>query len=135
MIIICSFMKKKENYFSLTDRLRSFRFAFRGILDLLKDEHNFRIHITLLLLVIAAGIFLHITDTEWLIIILVSALVLVSESFNSSIEHLADTINPEEDERIRKVKDIAAAAVLITAVAAVLAGAIIFMPYLLKIFV
>jgi len=134
MILICSFMKKKENNFNLTDRLRSFRFAFRGILDLIKDEHNFRIHITVLLIVIVAGILLQISVPEWLVIILVSSLVLISESFNSSIEHLADLLKPEEDERIRKVKDIAAAAVLISAVTAVITGFIIFIPYLIKIF-
>ncbi|HUX94101.1 MAG TPA: diacylglycerol kinase family protein [Bacteroidales bacterium] len=127
-------MKKKENNFNLTDRLRSFRFAFRGILDLIKDEHNFRIHITVLLIVIVAGILLQISVPEWLVIILVSSLVLISESFNSSIEHLADLLKPEEDERIRKVKDIAAAAVLISAVTAVITGFIIFIPYLIKIF-
>lgn len=125
---------KKENNFSLTDRFRSFRFAFRGILDVLKYEHNFRIHITILLLVIAAGISLKISEYEWLIIIIVSALVLISECLNSSIEHLADAIKPDEDERIRKVKDIAAAAVLISAIAAAVTGAIIFIPYLLELF-
>ncbi len=125
---------KKENNFSLTDRFRSFRFAFRGILDVLKYEHNFRIHITILLLVIAAGISLKISEYEWLIIIIVSALVLISECLNSSIEHLADAIKPDEDERIRKVKDIAAAAVLISAIAAAVTGAIIFTPYLLELF-
>ena len=133
MIIICSFMEKKENKFSLADRLRSFSYAFRGIRDILKEEHNFRIHMIVLLIVIAAGFLLHISAGEWLVITIASAMVLISEGFNSSIEHLADIIKPEEDDRIRKVKDIAAAAVLISAIAAAIAGLIIFAPYLLRI--
>jgi diacylglycerol kinase (ATP) len=125
-------MKAKGRKFSFADRLRSFRYAFRGIFELISMEHNFRIHLVVLIIVIAAGIIFRIELTSWFAIILVSALVLVSESFNTSVEKLADVINPEPDERIRKAKDIAAAAVLISAIAAVITGLLIFGPHLLK---
>jgi diacylglycerol kinase len=125
-------MKAKGRKFSFADRLRSFRYAFRGIFELISMEHNFRIHLLVLIIVIAAGIMFRIELTSWFAIILVSALVLVSESFNTSVEKLADVINPEPDERIRKAKDIAAAAVLISAIAAVITGLLIFGQHLLK---
>ncbi len=127
-------MKAKGRKFSFGDRLQSFRYAFRGITELIRGEHNFRIHLAVLVIVIAAGFFFSISSTSWLTIILVSALVLVSESFNTSVEKLADIINPEPDERIRKAKDIAAAAVLISVIAAVIAGLLIFVPHLKKLF-
>ena len=125
-------MESKGKKFSFADRLRSFRYAFRGIIELIIGEHNFRIHLVILIIIIAAGIIFRIELTSWFAIILVSALVLVSESFNTSVEKLADVINPEPDERIRKAKDIAAAAVLISAIAAVITGLLIFGPHLLK---
>jgi diacylglycerol kinase len=132
--IIFSPMKTRRRKFSPADRLRSFRYAFRGIIDLILEEHNFRIHLVVLIIIIAAGIFFRISLTSWFAIIFVSALVLVCESFNSSIEMLADAINPEADERIRKAKDIAAAAVLISAIAAVITGLLIFAPHIMKLF-
>jgi len=128
-------MKAGGRKFSIADRLRSFRYAFRGITELIREEHNFRIHLAVLIIVIASGIFFRISLSSWVTIIFVSALVLVSECINTSIEKLADAINPEPDERIRKAKDIAAAAVLISAIAAVITGLLIFAPYLLRLFV
>lgn len=127
-------MKDTRRKFSLADRIHSFRYAFRGIKYLLVEEHNFRIHLVVLLLVIVAGIMIGISLSDWLAIIFVSVLVLVSEGFNSSIEKLSDAVNPEADERIRMAKDIAASAVLISAVAAIITGLFVFAPYLLKFF-
>ena len=125
---------KKGDKFNPADRLKSFRYAFRGIMDLMHDEHNFRIHLAVLTVAIVSGFLFGITFTEWLAVIFVAALVLVSESFNTAIENLADIISPEADERIRKIKDIAAAAVFFSAVIAVITGIIIFLPYLIKLF-
>ncbi len=127
-------MIKAKRKFSLADRLRSFRYAYNGIKGLIADEHNFRIHLAALLLIIAAGILVGITTSDWLAIIFVSALVLVSESFNSSIESISDAVNPDLDERLRKAKDIAAAAVLISALAAIITGLMVFIPHLINLF-
>jgi diacylglycerol kinase (ATP) len=127
-------MNDRGKNFSLSDRLRSFRYAFNGIIELIRHEHNFRIHLVILLAVILAGIILGISLTEWMAILVVSTLVLVSESFNTSIERLSDSVSPGTNEKIRIAKDIAAAAVLISALAAVITGIIIFVPELLKIF-
>ena len=127
-------MKEKRKKFSLFDRLESFRYAFRGILALIRYEHNFRIHLVILTAVILAGLFFRISVTDWLAIVFVSALVLVSESLNSSVEYLSDALRPEPDERIRNAKDIAAASVLIAAISSIITGLIIFVPEFKKLF-
>jgi diacylglycerol kinase (ATP) len=127
-------MNDSRKKFSLSERMRSFSYAFRGILVLVKSGHNFRIHLVILLTVIIAGIAFNILLTDWLWILVVSALVLVSEAFNSAIEFLSDAVTGGMDERIRNAKDTAAAAVLISATAAIITGLIIFIPELLKLF-
>ena len=122
-------MNKKP--FSIRKRLESFRHAFRGIARVVKEEHNFRIHLVIAFLAIAAGFLLNISPAEWLIIILISGLVLVSEILNSAIEQVCDIIIPGEDPRIKNIKDIMAAAVLISSILAVIIGLIIFLPRIL----
>jgi len=123
-------MDEKEKPFSLTKRLMSFRYAFRGITQLVKEEPNFRIHIVVAALVIIAGFLLRISSAEWLIILLTIGFVLAAESLNSAIEKLCDVVSPEVDERIKKIKDMLAATVLITAIIAVIIGLVIFLPYI-----
>ena len=127
-------MNDRDKKFSLFERLRSFRYAFNGIIDLIRYEHNFRIHLFVLLTVILAGVIFRISLTEWMAILFVSALVLISESFNSSLEHLSDAVSPGTNEKIRRAKDVAAAAVLISVIAAILTGLIIFIPKSLSLF-
>ena len=121
---------KTGRRFSISERISSFRHALKGIEDLVQSEHNFRIHLAVLILVIAAGILLGISASEWIAVILVSAIVLITEAINSSLENLADFVSEDENEKIRKTKDMAAAAVLFAATAAVITGLIIFLPYL-----
>lgn len=125
-------MREMEKRSRLTERLNSFRYAFNGIYDLLRYGHNFRIHLVILIAVIPAGVILRISSTEWMAIVFVSALVLVSESLNTSLEHLSDAVSGESDERIRRAKDVAAAAVLISALAALITGLMIFVPELIE---
>jgi diacylglycerol kinase len=122
--------QRKE--FRLKERLKSFRAAFNGIADLLMHEHNARIHLFILILVIIAGILFRISETEWLAILFVSGLVFASECFNTAVESLSDLITDEQNENVRKAKDVAAAGVLISAAVSVIAGLIIFMPEFLK---
>jgi diacylglycerol kinase len=125
----------KENQnrkFSLTERSESFRNALRGTWTLLKYEHNARIHLFILVVVIIAGILLDISGSDWMAILFVSGLVFASECFNTAIEYLSDQITGEQNENIRKAKDVAAAGVLISAIISVLTGAIIFLPEIFR---
>jgi len=121
---------QKKN-FSLTSRLKSFRPAFHGIGTLLKYEHNTRIYLFILIIVIVAGILLQISATDWLAILFVSGLVFASECFNTAVEYLSDMITDERNENIRRAKDVAAAGVLISSGVSVITGLIIFIPELL----
>ncbi|HDZ42228.1 MAG TPA: diacylglycerol kinase family protein [Bacteroidetes bacterium] len=127
-------MDEKEKSISLKKRFMSFSHAFRGLGQLVKNEPNFRIHLVITALVLVAGIILHIPAAEWLIIILTIGFVLVAESLNSAVEKLCDLVSPGEDRRIKNIKDMLAAAVLISALVAVIIGLVIFLPCILDLF-
>jgi diacylglycerol kinase (ATP) len=114
--------------FSMTARLKSFKSAFAGMGALIKYEHNARIHLFILIMVIVAGIMLRITLPDWMVILLASGMVFVSECFNTAVEYLSNVVSPEYNEKIKTVKDIAAAGVLISAVISIIIGIIVFLP-------
>lgn len=112
----------------------SFQYAFSGMADMLRQEPNARIHCIITVLVVAAGFFFRISATEWICIAFAIGLVISAEAFNTAIERLADVVQPDQDERIRDVKDLAAAAVLLCALAAAAVGVIIFLPKVIALF-
>lgn len=114
--------------FSIKDRIKSFKYAFNGLKIMILEEHNIRIHIVVAVLVIVLGAIVKLSIPEWLIITLTITIVITLEIINSSIENLADIISPEWNIKIRKVKDLCAAAVLIAGLASVIVGALIFIP-------
>lgn len=85
-------------------------------------------------LVTIAGFYFQISKTEWLVQILTCACVLTAEGLNTAVEALANFVHPDYDRRIGIVKDIAAGAVFIMAMASVVIGLIIYLPYLLPSF-
>ncbi len=107
---------------------RSFSCAFDGILVVIRGQRNFRIHLTFTLLVIIAGYAFGISAGEWCIILLAIGLVLAMEALNTAVEKLVDFVSPEFHAKAGEVKDIAAGGVLITAIAAILVGLVIFIP-------
>ena len=114
--------------------LRSLGFAGSGLVQLLKHERNFQLHVVAFIGVCAAGIFFGITRLEWLVILLISAFVMGLEAMNTAIEKLCDLYSSETNAGIKKIKDIAAAAVLICALVAVSIGVVVFLPYVQKLF-
>jgi diacylglycerol kinase (ATP) len=108
--------------------IKSFRHAFNGISVLFRRERNARIHLAVFCCVVATGFFFCLTAIEWLIIIIASGTVLATEAINTSIEILSNVVSPEHHPQIKLVKDIAAGAVLLTAIAAAIAGFIVFLP-------
>jgi diacylglycerol kinase len=122
----------KSDKFSIKSRFGSFRFALNGLLSLFKYEHNSRIYLLAAIIAVIMGIFLKLDHYEWSLLILVIGLVFLSELLNSSLESLADLINPEWNELIMKAKDYGAAAVLISAIVAIVVGGLIFIPKLLN---
>jgi diacylglycerol kinase len=108
---------------------RSLGFALNGLLQLIRYERNFQIHVAAFIGVLALGIFFGISSMEWLVIFLISALVMGLEAINTAIEYLCDLYSIETDKRIKKIKDIAAGAVLIAAIFAVCIAVVVFLPY------
>lgn len=97
-------------------------------------ERNIRVHLLVFIVVIIAAFLLHISKTEFLLILGFSALVFSLELANTAIERLADQVSPEYDAQIGVVKDVMAGAVLVSSIFAVLTGLVIFFEPLLKLF-
>ncbi len=114
--------------FSLNKRIRSFKYAFNGLWEVVLREHNFRIHLLAAGVAVYAGFYFNISGDEWIAIILVIAMVWSFEIVNAAIEKLCDVVLPREDKRIKLIKDMAAAAVLLAAIASLVVAAIIFIP-------
>ncbi len=114
--------------FSFQKRIKSFTYAFRGIMRLVKKEHNARIHLVALVGVVVAGMVFRLGIVDWMAVVFASGMVFVSELFNTAIEKLADEVDPKWNERIGQVKDFAAGAVLVSALVAIFIGALVFIP-------
>ena len=106
----------------------SFACAFRGIAALLKSEVHARIHLAATVLVLALAWWFEITAGEWLAVILSIGLVWVAEALNTAIEYVADLAHPDEHPEVKKLKDLAAAAVLFASLVALAVGLIVFLP-------
>ena len=111
-------------------QLRSFGYAWQGIRSCVGKEQNLSFHLIVMTAVTLAGFVLGITRTEWTVVILCFGVVIAAELFNTAIERLVDRVSPERHPVAGQVKDIAAGAVLVCAVAAAIIGIIIFLPYL-----
>lgn len=125
-------MDKTSVKFSFQKRVLSFKYAFSGLVNLVKYEHNARLHMVAGFLVILLGLLIGIKQVEWLILIIMITIVFVSETINSAIESISDFISPEYNLKIKQVKDYAAAAVLIASIASLIVGIIIFLPKIIK---
>ena len=114
--------------------IKSFKYAFEGIFTGIKEEQNMKIHIAIMTIVIIFGITLKISKIEWIICIALFGLVISMELINTAIENTVDLITKEKNEQAKIAKDVAAGAVLVSAIASAFIGLIIFVPKVLSIF-
>jgi len=114
--------------FSIRKRLKSFTYAFKGLILFLKTEHNAWLHLAAAFLVICLGFALKISNYDWCLLSGSIGMVFITEAFNTAIEKLTDVVSPEHSEKAGMVKDIAAGAVLIASMVALVTGALIFIP-------
>lgn len=115
-------------------RASSFYYAFKGIHTLLRTQPNAVLHLAATVLAIGAGFAFSISRAEWLALIIVITLVWMAEAFNTALEFLTDLASPHYHPLAGKAKDVAAAAVLLAAIGAALAGLLIFGPHVLAYF-
>ena len=111
--------------------INSFKYAISGIISSFKTERNMKIHVLIMILVIIAGIVLKVSTLDWIILVIMFALVISAELFNTVIETVVDMITMEKNEKAKIAKDIAAGAVLVLAIGSVIVGLIIFIPKIL----
>jgi diacylglycerol kinase (ATP) len=114
--------------FSITARLKSFTYAFKGVLHIYSKEHNMWIHLLATIIVILSGCYYHISSTEWIAVCIAIGFVISAELFNSAIEKLVNLVSPGVHPLAGLIKDIAAGAVLIAAITAAVIGIIVFGP-------
>ncbi len=112
-------------------QIRSFGYAWKGIKCCVGREQNLGFHLVASVCVVVAGVLLEITRTEWALIVLCIGMVTGAELMNTAIERLVDLVSPQRHPLAGQVKDIAAGAVLVCALAAAVVGGIVFMPYLI----
>ena len=115
----------------LYKRIASFKYAIKGLLTLVQTQPNFVIHLVAATVTVVLAFCLDLSSIEWIVLILTITLVLFAEAANSALEFLTDLVSPDYHPLAGKAKDVAAAAVLITAIGAVVIGLILFLPKLL----
>ena len=126
-------MKNKRGKFKhhTKNLLYSFGYAFQGLYSSFKSERNMKIHIFIMLLVILFGILLKISLLEWFACIILFAIVIAGELFNTAIETVVDMVSPNISEKAKLAKDISAGGVLVLAIGASVIGLFIFIPKIL----
>lgn len=122
---------KSEKPFSIQARLKSFVYAFEGVMYFIKHEAQALIHLIAIVAVIGAGYWFNISLTEWIAVVFAIGIVISAEMLNTAIEKLTDMVSPQINEQAKIVKDLAAGAVLIASLTAFIIGLIVFLPKIL----
>jgi diacylglycerol kinase (ATP) len=118
--------------FRFSGRIRSFKHASRGLWAMVKSQQNAWIHALATVVVVSLGFALGCARAEWCLIVLAIMAVWTAEALNTAFEFLADVASPEYHPLVKKAKDVAAGAVLVSALGSVIIGVLIFGPKLLK---
>ena len=120
-----NFLKDKEDE---TKLIFSFKYASEGIITTIKEERNMFIHFLIAIIVVITGVYVRLSLNEWLICLLLFALVFSLELINTAIENTVDLVTTKKNKKAKMAKDAAAGAVLIAAIFASIIGIIIFLP-------
>jgi diacylglycerol kinase (ATP) len=119
---------KTGKSFSLKARLQSFRYAFSGLGRFFFEEHNAILHMLATVTVVILIFFFRIRGAEMLSLVIVTGGVWITELINTAIENIMDMISPEKHPKVKYIKDLAAAAVLIASIVALITGSIVLLP-------
>lgn len=124
-----SMEQKKQNF--VINRIESLKYAFIGAVYLIKTENAIKVHCVSTILLSLLGYFTNITRTEWMLQFLAIGLVISVEALNTSIEKIADFIQPDFDKKIGTIKDVSAGAVLFAGLFGAVIVAFIYIPKLM----
>lgn len=113
---------------------RSMGYALRGFQILVVDQPNARIHLVITAMVVIAGLLLPLHRLDWIALFLAFGLVWVTEALNTAIEYHVDDTSPDHRKAAAAIKDCAAGAVLLAAMAAFFTGIMVFIPALQQMF-
>ena len=106
----------------------SFRYAFAGVAHAFRTQRNMKVHAGIAIAVIAGGVYFRVSAIEWAVLTLTIGLVVQAEVMNTALEAIVDRASPDVHPLARVAKDCAAGAVVISAITAVIVGAVIFLP-------
>ena len=120
-----------DTYFG--KRIKGGGYALKGAWLLLKSEASIQVQAVIALVMVLAGVYFDIAPTEWILQTMAIGLVMGLEALNTAVEKMADFIHPDFHSKIGFIKDIAAGAVFFGALAAIIVGCIIYVPYLLEV--
>lgn len=109
---------------------KKFGYAFTGLTIAWREESSFRVQVVGAFAVLLFARFLNLSGVEFAVVVLTISFVFTAEVFNTALEELCDKFQPTQDPHIAKIKDLAAAAVLLSSIGAVIVGVIIFVPHL-----
>ncbi len=121
-------LDKLKSTFSIRRQIKSFAYAFKGIVYVMKNESNMHIHLIAATFVIIAGFVFGVSLMEWCVLIIAITMVIVAETMNTSLELLTDLVSPDYHPLAGKAKDVAAGAVTLAAIGAAIIGLVIFLP-------
>lgn len=119
---------RSSNSFSLRARGQSFRYAYEGIVSFFTTQHNAIIHFCFTVVVFVAALVFKISANELIALVMVVGFVWFAEIFNTAVEAIMDHLSPQKHPAVKYIKDVSAAAVLVTAITAFIVGVIIFLP-------
>ena len=116
----------------IKDRFVSLGYALKGIKTFVKGEVHARVHLFSASMAILCGFYFSISLLEWSIVVLCISSVLSAEAFNTAIELLFDFIHPDQHEKVGKIKDISAGAVLFLSIGSLIIGGFVFLPKIIE---
>ena len=125
---------KNSNDSFIKGRLRSLKFALRGMWLLITTEDSIKAQLFVALIATIIGFYFNISNVEWMIQFLAIGLVLVAEALNTAVEEVADFIHPDYHKKIGLIKDIAAGAPSFAAFFALIIAGFIYIPKIILLF-
>jgi diacylglycerol kinase len=110
--------------------IAGFGFAFSGLWYALRTQRNVRVHAVIGTLAIILGIMLHISAIEFALVFVAITGVFITEMLNTVLELCVDLASPEYHPLAKVAKDVAAGAVLLSAILSIIIGLFVFGPHL-----